>query len=95
VPTVQTIFKVAAVPKVALQVRVIGHQWWWEFNYPTLGITTANELHVPAGRNIALELESVDVIHSFWIPAFAGKRDVIPGRRNHMRLRDRRRGDVP
>jgi cytochrome c oxidase subunit 2 len=84
VPTVQTIFKVAAVPKDALQVRVIGHQWWWEFNYPTLGITTANELHVPAGRNIALELESVDVIHSFWIPAFAGKRDVIPGRRNHM-----------
>ena len=84
VPTVKTIFKVASVPKNAVQVDVIGHQWWWEFRYPQYGIITANELHVPAGRDIAFTLTSVDVIHSFWVPAFGGKRDVIPGRTNHM-----------
>ena len=53
--------------------RVIGHQWWWEFRYPTLGIVTANELHVPVSdlgipRPTFLDLESADVAHSFWVP---------------------------
>jgi len=84
VPTVKTIFKTQTLPKNALQVEVVGHQWWWEFRYPELGITTANELYIPSGRDIAFTLTSVDVIHSFWVPAFGGKRDVIPGRTNHM-----------
>lgn len=84
VPTVKTIFKIDAVPKNALQIDVIGHQWWWEFRYPQYGIITANELHIPEGRDVAFTLTSVDVIHSFWVPAFGGKRDVIPGRTNHM-----------
>ena len=65
-------------------IRAIGYQWWWEFEYPQLGITTANELVMPAGRPIHIELRSVDVIHSFWLPKIAGKVDLIPGRANSM-----------
>lgn len=67
-----------------LTIRVIGYQWWWEFEYPQLGITTANEMIIPAGKAIHLELRSVDVIHSFWLPRIAGKVDLIPGRANAM-----------
>jgi cytochrome c oxidase subunit 2 len=67
----------------ALTVRVIARQWWWEFQYPgTLPsdmVVTANEMHVPAGRPVLLQLASRDVIHSFWVPALHGKRDLIPG----------------
>jgi cytochrome c oxidase subunit 2 len=76
-------------PPTALGVRVIGHQWWWEFRYPSLGIVTANELHVPLSEQADptptfLELESADVAHSFWVPRLAGKTDVIPNRKNVM-----------
>ncbi|MEP6589891.1 MAG: cytochrome c oxidase subunit II [Gemmatimonadota bacterium] len=90
VPTVQTIFATAKVPttsadgKTPMKVEVIGHQWWWEFRYPELGITTANELHVPVGRTIDLRMKSFDVIHSFWIPQFAGKRDIFPNRETRL-----------
>jgi cytochrome c oxidase subunit 2 len=67
-----------------VQVQVIGHQWWWEFKYPQYKITTANELHIPAGKQVAIKMTSTDVIHSFWPPKLAGKVDVIPGRTNHM-----------
>jgi cytochrome c oxidase subunit 2 len=67
-----------------LKIRVIGNQWWWAFEYPQLGITTANELILPAGRAVEIELRSVDVIHSFWLPRIAGKVDLIPGRTNGM-----------
>jgi cytochrome c oxidase subunit II len=66
----------------ALHVRVVGHQWWWEFDYAAQGIVTANELHVPVGTIIDLDLESVDVVHSFWVPQLGGKMDVIPGHVN-------------
>jgi cytochrome c oxidase subunit 2 len=65
-------------PPEALVIEVIGHQWWWEVRYPAEGITTANELHIPVGRPIALELTSADVIHSFWVPRLAGKLDLLP-----------------
>jgi len=71
----------------AITVRVVGHQWWWEFDYPDLGVVTASELHIPVGETVKVELESVDVIHSFWVPHLAGKTDVIPGRVNRMWLR--------
>ncbi len=96
VPTVRTIFKTAGNPPAgALEVRVVGHQWWWEFNYPQLGITTANELHLPVGRTVNFTLEAADVIHSFWVPALGGKRDVIPGRINHMWFTPSREGSYP
>ena len=85
VPTVRVIFKTQApAPAGALKVEVIGHQWWWEFKYPELGITTANELYMPKGRTVSFDLKTVDVIHSFWVPALGGKRDLIANRTNHI-----------
>ena len=78
VPTVRTIFKTQAkAPAGSLQVEVIGHQWWWEFRYPELGIVTANEVYIPAGRTVNFKLNTRDVLHSFWTPQLGGKRDLI------------------
>lgn len=83
VPTVKTIFRTQApAPAGAVQVEVIGHQWWWEFRYPQYGVVTANELYLPAGRTANFVLTSRDVIHSFWTPQLGGKRDLIPNRTN-------------
>jgi cytochrome c oxidase subunit 2 len=77
------------MPEHALNVRLIGHQWWWEVVYPDLGIITANEIHVPVStrdakgrRPTAIALESADVIHSFWVPQLAGKTDLVPNKMN-------------
>jgi cytochrome c oxidase subunit 2 len=74
----------APKPPHALSVTVIGHQFWWEFRYPELGIVTANELHVPVSTPTYLKLLSADTDHSFWIPQLAGKTDLIPNRVNEM-----------
>ena len=85
VPTIQTIFHTErAAPADALRVEVVGHQWWWKFTYPDLGVVTANELHLPVGKPVSLTMTSADVIHSFWAPGLGGKRDVILGRTNHL-----------
>ena len=87
VPTVRTIFKTQAKAVAgALQVEVIGHQWWWEFRYPEYGIITANEIYLPTGRTVNFKLNSNDVIHSFWIPQLGGKRDAITNRTNYIWL---------
>ncbi len=81
--------RAVAIPIASSQdinVHVIGHRWWWEYDYTDLGIKTANELHVPVGANVQITLDSVDVIHSFWVPQLSGKTDVIPGQTNHMWL---------
>lgn len=67
-----------------LIVKVRGYRWWWAFEYPQLGISTANEMVIPAGKVVHLELRSADVLHSFWLPKIAGKVDLIPGRTNSM-----------
>jgi cytochrome c oxidase subunit 2 len=69
-------------PREGLTVRVVGHMWWWEVRYPEQGVVTANEIHIPAGQPVRLELASADVIHSFWVPRLHGKRDMIPGIEN-------------
>jgi len=86
VPTVKDAFQLGDIPTGAdvVHVKVIGHQWWWEFQYPDLGVVTANEIHIPVGKKVALEITSADVIHSFWLPRIAGKTDVVPNRLNHM-----------
>lgn len=66
-------------PPATLNVRVIGHQWWWEFDYPDQHIITANELHIPENTLVSLDIESIDVIHSFWVPQLTQKQDAIPG----------------
>jgi cytochrome c oxidase subunit 2 len=71
-----------------LVIKLQGHQWWWEASYvdddPSRTFVTANELHVPVGRTVRVELTSADVIHSFWVPSLAGKQDLIPGRVNEI-----------
>jgi len=74
VPTVRTIFYTYERPENPLLVEAVGHQWWWEFRYPELGITTANQLYLPAGKPIEVRLSSSDVVHNWWVPAFGGKR---------------------
>jgi cytochrome c oxidase subunit 2 len=79
----------APKPAGAIEVIAIGHQFWWEFRYPTLGVVTANELHVPASNPANstptfLTLLSADTDHSFWVPQLAGKTDLIPNRSNHI-----------
>ncbi|ESY05141.1 MULTISPECIES: cytochrome c oxidase subunit II [unclassified Mesorhizobium] len=75
----------------ALTIRVTGHQWWWEVRYedatPSRILTTANEIHIPAGEPVRLLLTSTDVIHSFWIPSLSGKLDLIPGHMNVLDLK--------
>lgn len=87
IPTVRLNFALAADPgDDAVQIRVIGHQWWWEFQYPELGIVTGNEIRIPVGKPVKLTIETDDVIHKFWVPKLAGKMDAIPGRVNQMWL---------
>lgn len=78
---------VSAQPAATVNVRVVGHQWWWEFQYPDMRIVTANDLHVPVGEVVGLTLESDNVIHSFWVPQLIGKTDVIPDHQNKAWLR--------
>jgi cytochrome c oxidase subunit II len=82
----------ASPPPGMLKVTLIGHQWWWEVRYPDYGIVTANEIHVPAANATYLELQSADVIHSFWVPQLAGKTDLIPNRTNYAWIDPREPG---
>lgn len=70
----------------ALTIEVVGHQFWWEVRYPQHGITTANEIRMPAGESVRFLLTAPDVIHSFWVPQLHGKMDMIPGRQNTLWL---------
>jgi len=95
IPTVRTIFRTQAraIPN-ALQVEVVGHQWWWEFRYPQYTtrtatgrvdtLVTANDLYIPIGRTVNFSLKTKDVIHSFWIPQLGGKRDLISNHTNYL-----------
>jgi cytochrome c oxidase subunit 2 len=76
-----------------LRIEVTGRQWWWQVRYveDDGGFELANELRLPVGRPVDLVLHTDDVIHSFWVPALAGKVDMIPGRVNRLRLKS----DVP
>jgi cytochrome c oxidase subunit II len=95
IPTVRTIFvtQARAIPN-ALQVEVVGHQWWWEFRYPQYTkqgangrvdtLVTANDLYLPIGRTVNFSLKTKDVLHSFWIPQLGGKRDLITNHTNYL-----------
>ena len=89
--TARIIFAIqdAPEPKTALDVTVIGHQFWWEFRYPALGVATANELYVPVSDGnhptpTFIKLLSADTDHSFWVPRLAGKTDLIPNHPNSI-----------
>jgi len=82
VGTIYTMFGLAQPAGRALNVQVVGHQWWWEFDYENDHIITADELVVPTGTVVHLDLKSDNVIHSFWVPQLTGKTDVVPGHDN-------------
>jgi cytochrome c oxidase subunit 2 len=96
VPTVATIFDLAENPgPQALQVHVVGKQWWWEFKYPDAKVVTADEMVIPTGRDVFVKLDACEgegasktcnVIHSFWVPELSGKKDVVPGQTNTLTL---------
>ncbi|MEX0592174.1 MAG: cytochrome c oxidase subunit II [Nitriliruptoraceae bacterium] len=95
VPTVRGIFEMAGEPaEEFLTVEVIGHRWWFEYYYPDQDIYTANELVIPAGVPVRLQMTATDparqtsqaVIHSFWVPQLAGKQDLEPGRTTHLNI---------
>ncbi|MDQ2716157.1 MAG: cytochrome c oxidase subunit II [Chloroflexota bacterium] len=82
--TIRTMFVLADPPAGSrtLQITAVGHQWWWEFDYANQKITTADDLYVPVGTAVEVQLSSNNVIHSFWIPELTGKTDVVPGHNN-------------
>ncbi len=83
IATITTMFGLAQPAGKAIDVKVVGHQWWWEFDYTdNPNVVTADELVVPIGTVISLDLHSDNVIHSFWVPALTGKTDVVPGHDN-------------
>lgn len=85
-----TVAAMRAIPtsasRGALTVEVVGHQWWFEVRYPEEDVTARGEMHIPVGRRIVLRLTSADVIHSFWVPELAGKRDMLPDSTNTLVL---------
>ena len=85
-PTVRTIFDLAKEPEGALNVEIVGHQWWFEINYPEYDITTANILVIPEGTPVRLEMWSEDVMHNFWVPKLNGKRYLVPGQKTYLNL---------
>ena len=90
VPTVMTVFYTANPPDgPSIEVDAIAHQWWWEFRYddpsdPERQVVVANEMHIPVDQIVRVNLESKDVIHSFWVPKLAGKMDMVPNSSNEM-----------
>jgi cytochrome c oxidase subunit II len=94
--TLPVIFNTQApAPPASMDVEVIGHQFWWEFQYPNANVVTANELHLPVGQTANLVLKSDDVIHSFWIPALGGKRDAFPSHTNYIWMTPNSIGEFP
>jgi cytochrome c oxidase subunit 2 len=74
-------------------IKIIAHQWWWEMIYPDLNFSTANELHIPAGRDLLMQIESADVIHDWWVPELGRKIDAIPGRTNYTWIKSNKPGE--
>ncbi|HJU11411.1 MAG TPA: cytochrome c oxidase subunit II [Candidatus Binataceae bacterium] len=75
-----------AIPDGDPDLRIIAHQWWWEVHYLKSGVVASNEIHIPIGHPLSVELLSADVIHDFWVPELARKMDIVPGRRNSIWL---------
>jgi heme/copper-type cytochrome/quinol oxidase subunit 2 len=92
IPTVRGVFDLTECSDDAMTVEIIGHQWWFEYQYPDHGIETANVLVMPAGEPVCAVMTSDDVLHNFWIPALNGKRYLVPGQTTLLppRLRARR-----
>lgn len=90
--TLTTMINVSEPKGTTMRVTVTGHQWWWEFDYQGMNIVTGNEMHIPLDEPVHIDLRSADVIHSFWVPSLAGKRDAIPGHDNTLWISSQKAG---
>ncbi len=86
VPTTVAVFDLTECGPDAIEIEVIGHQWWFEYHYPDADIDTANVMVIPAGQEVCAKMTSDDVIHNFWVPALNGKRYLVPGQTTELRL---------
>lgn len=86
VPTVRSVFNLTECGEGAMPVKVIGHQWWFEYQYEQYGIESANVMVIPAGEEVCAEMTSDDVLHNYWIPQLNGKRYLVPGQETVLRL---------
>lgn len=86
VPSVQSIFDLTECSPDAMEVEIIGHQWWFEYIYPEHDFRTANVMVIPTGEEVCAVMTSDDVVHNFWVPALNGKRYLIPGQTTTLRL---------
>jgi cytochrome c oxidase subunit II len=84
--TLHTMRALSAPAPSGLTINVVGHEWWWEVQYPQQQFTTANEIHIPTGQQVHLKLTTADVIHSFWVPQLQAKEDLLPGHANDLLL---------
>lgn len=84
--TLHTMRALSAPAPSGLTINVVGHEWWWEAQYPQQQFTTANEIHIPTGQQVLLKLTTDDVIHSFWVPQLQAKEDLLPGHANNLLL---------
>lgn len=86
VPTVRGVFELTECGDDAMPVEIIGHQWWFEYRYPELGIETGNALVIPIDREVCAYMTSADVLHNYWVPHLMGKRYLVPGQETTLRL---------
>ncbi|MGF7088707.1 cytochrome c oxidase subunit 2 [Kroppenstedtia sanguinis] len=88
VPTISTTFTLnrKPAPEESIRVNVTGYQYWWGFEYPDHKVSTANEVHIPAGKKVEFVMKSHDVVHAFWVPSLGGKQDLNPGRQDRIVL---------
>src|SRR6516164_7268716 len=84
--TIQAMSRADPPPAPSPDLVVTGHQFWWQADYPASGVTTANEIHIPAGKPLSVRLESADVLHEFWVPKLTRKESNVPGQHNHIWL---------
>lgn len=84
--TVSTAVMPSSHPTRPPDIVITGHQYWWEVSYPASHVSTANEVHLPVGRQLLMEMRSADVIHDWWVPQLGNKMDLIPGHKNYLWL---------
>jgi cytochrome c oxidase subunit 2 len=94
VPTTAAVFDLTECDPDAIEIQVVGHQWWFEYHYPDANITTANVMVIPAGQEVCAHMTSDDVMHNFWIPALNGKRYLVPGQTTLLRLQSNEPGEL-
>ena len=82
--TLSAMNRVDPPPAPSPDLVVTGHQFWWQVDYPASGVITANEIHIPVGKPLSVQLESKDVLHEFWVPKLTRKMSNVPGQPNHI-----------